>query len=255
MILLMNPAIATGYSSHSQIARVVTESWGASHLYCAACPSEALHRMRNNSPATDYVCANCGARYQLKSSTRWSDKRVVDAGYHAMMQAIRSGEAPNLILLQYDRNWAVVNLLLVPDLFFVPPIIERRRPLSGTARRAGWIGCNILLDAIPPEGKIRIVDKGVVTPPTIVRQKYEVIKPLAKVDVEARGWTLDVLNIARSLGTGDFSLGDVYEHEVYFQGLHPKNRFVRPKIRQQLQVLRDMGYLEFLGRGRYRFLH
>jgi hypothetical protein len=27
---------------------------------------------------------------------------------------------------------------------------------------------------------------------------------------------------------------------------------VRPKIRQQLQVLRDMGFLEFLGGGRYR---
>jgi hypothetical protein len=27
---------------------------------------------------------------------------------------------------------------------------------------------------------------------------------------------------------------------------------VRDKIRQQLQVLRDMGFLEFLGGGRYR---
>ena len=34
--------------------------------------------------------------------------------------------------------------------------------------------------------------------------------------------------------------------------LHPQNRFVRPKIRQQLQILRDLGLLEFLGRGRYR---
>jgi type II restriction enzyme len=27
---------------------------------------------------------------------------------------------------------------------------------------------------------------------------------------------------------------------------------VRPKIRQQLQVLRDRGWTEFVGRGRYR---
>jgi len=26
----------------------------------------------------------------------------------------------------------------------VPEIIERRKPLAITARRAGWIGCNIL---------------------------------------------------------------------------------------------------------------
>ena len=27
-----------------------------------------------------------------------------------------------------------------------------------------------------------------------------------------------------------------------------------PKIRQQLQILRDLGYLEFLGSGTYRIL-
>ena len=34
--------------------------------------------------------------------------------------------------------------------------------------------------------------------------------------------------------------------------LYPGNHNVRPKIRQQLQVLRDRGWLEFVGRGRYR---
>jgi type II restriction enzyme len=36
--------------------------------------------------------------------------------------------------------------------------------------------------------------------------------------------------------------------------LHPENRHVRDKLRQQLQVLRDLGLIEFLGRGRYRRL-
>jgi type II restriction enzyme len=34
--------------------------------------------------------------------------------------------------------------------------------------------------------------------------------------------------------------------------LHPANRHVRAKIRQQLQVLRDAGLLDFVGRGEYR---
>ena len=34
--------------------------------------------------------------------------------------------------------------------------------------------------------------------------------------------------------------------------IYPANQNVRPKIRQQLQVLRDQGYIEFLGQGRYR---
>jgi hypothetical protein len=35
--------------------------------------------------------------------------------------------------------------------------------------------------------------------------------------------------------------------------LHPANRNVQAKIRQQLQVLRDLGHLDFLGNGSYRF--
>jgi type II restriction enzyme len=36
--------------------------------------------------------------------------------------------------------------------------------------------------------------------------------------------------------------------------LHPHNAHVRDKIRQQLQVLRDLGLLEFLGGGSYYLL-
>jgi type II restriction enzyme len=37
--------------------------------------------------------------------------------------------------------------------------------------------------------------------------------------------------------------------------LYPNNKHVKPKIRQQLQVLRDHGYLEFESKGRYRLLY
>jgi type II restriction enzyme len=50
----------------------------------------------------------------------------------------------------------------------------------------------------------------------------------------------------------DFTLVDVYERADDLAKLHPKNAHVRDKIRQQLQVLRDLGLLEFLGTGSYR---
>lgn len=49
----------------------------------------------------------------------------------------------------------------------------------------------------------------------------------------------------------EFTLADVYRFEPQLHKLHPGNRHIRAKIRQQLQVLRDAGYLEFLGRGEY----
>lgn len=44
---------------------------------------------------------------------------------------------------------------------------------------------------------------------------------------------------------------DVYAHEAALAALYPGNNNVRPKVRQQLQVLRDRGWLEFNGRRVY----
>jgi type II restriction enzyme len=66
------------------------------------------------------------------------------------------------------------------------------------------------------------------------------------------GWTLDVLNVVRSLQKPAFELSEVYAKERELAKLHPQNRHVRDKIRQRLQVLRDLGILEFLGNGTYR---
>ncbi len=64
----------------------------------------------------------------------------------------------------------------------------------------------------------------------------------------------DVLGCVRELRRSVFSLTDVYRFERRLSRLHPRNRNIRPKIRQQLQVLRDHGVLEFLGNGQYRVL-
>jgi type II restriction enzyme len=69
---------------------------------------------------------------------------------------------------------------------------------------------------------------------------------------EKRGWTLDVLNVVRAINKPEFSLAEVYAHAEELGKLHPGNRNIQPKIRQQLQELRDMGMVEFLGRGEYR---
>ena len=53
----------------------------------------------------------------------------------------------------------------------------------------------------------------------------------------------------------EFVLQEFYKaFEDYLGGLHPENRNVQPKIRQQLQILRDNGILEFLNGGHYRVL-
>jgi type II restriction enzyme len=53
------------------------------------------------------------------------------------------------------------------------------------------------------------------------------------------------------VGQPTFTLNDLYQLESDVRSTYPENRHVRAKIRQQLQVLRDKGYLEFTGRGTY----
>ena len=62
---------------------------------------------------------------------------------------------------------------------------------------------------------------------------------------------MDVLQCVDKL-EDDFTLNDMYAFTEYLQCKHPDNSFVQPKIRQQLQVLRDKGFLEFISRGHYR---
>lgn len=250
MQLAMNSALAACYKSQSQCARVITEDWAARNLYCPACTSSKLSQSANNARAVDFSCEQCDAAFQLKGGRGWSERRI-DAGYDAMLSAVRSDRVPNLLVLQYSPSWTVRNLLLVPSFFFTESAIEKRPPLSATARRAGWVGCNILLSAISPEGKIRIVLDDVAERRSVVRAEYSRVKPLAQLKGRLRGWALNVLQCVHKIKRPEFDLAEVYQFERELSKLYPGNRNVRAKIRQQLQVLRDLELIRFLGHGKY----
>jgi type II restriction enzyme len=241
------------YKSASQRARVGTESWGAANFFCPACDSPRLNIAPRNTIAVDYFCPTCESPFQLKSQSKPLGVRIVDAAYSEMKRAILEDRTPNLFVLHYDLDsWAVRTVLLVPHFAFALSAVERRKPLASTARRAGWVGCNILLDKIPVHARISVVNEGTPQPSQQVRASYNRLRPLEKLQVEKRGWTLDVLQVVQSLAKMEFTLADVYAHAEALAKLHPNNAHVRPKIRQQLQVLRDLGLLTFLGSGSYR---
>ena len=241
------------YKSASQRARVGTESWGATNFFCPSCDSPRLNVAPRNTVAVDYFCPSCESPFQLKSQSKPLGTRIVDAAYSEMKRAILEDRTPNLFVLHYDLDtWAVRTVLLVPHFAFALSAVERRKPLASTARRAGWVGCNILLDKIPVHARISIVSEGIPNTQREVRSSYNRLRPLEKLRVEKRGWTLDVLQVVQSMGKLEFILADVYAHTDALTKLHPKNAHVRDKIRQQLQVLRDLGLLDFLGSGSYR---
>ena len=87
--------LAAKYKAGPQIARVLSEEWCMRELYCPACDSNRLTGSRPNNPAVDFTCAKCQQPFQLKSLSHWNPKKIVDAGYEAMLRAIRADMTPN----------------------------------------------------------------------------------------------------------------------------------------------------------------
>lgn len=224
-------------------------------MFCPNCGAPSVQQLRNNTPAADFLCRGCGEDFELKSARRPFGRRIVDGALKTMMERARSGRAPNLLLLNYDRSeLAVTNLIVVPKQFVVPSIVEARRPLSATARRAGWQGCNLLFSEIPDAGKVWLVRDGMMRAPRDALEDWKRVLFLRSASLSRRGWLIDVMRSVEEIGRSEFDLADVYSFENRLGGLYPGNSNVRAKIRQQLQVLRDQGFLMFLGDGKYRLV-
>ncbi|MEM3012927.1 MAG: DpnI domain-containing protein [Candidatus Hadarchaeales archaeon] len=251
--LSLKPEVAACYKSSSQRARVLTQTWARENLYCPACTSDSLSPTPEGEPVVDFTCPSCDERYQLKSQAHPFGKKISNSAYEPKLRAIRTGTVPNFFFLRYDSQaLRVVDLFLVPGHFITESIVERRKPLSDSARRHGWVGSNILLGNLPQDARITIIENGQEIPVWKVRERWSRFSFLRDWTSHSRGWLADVLACVRELKKREFTLADVYAFEDKLAGLHPTNKHVRPKIRQQLQVLRDNGILEFLGKGVYR---
>jgi type II restriction enzyme len=241
------------YSSGSQNARAWTERWVKDQLYCPNCGSPQINQFPANRPVADFVCPSCAEEFELKSQKTAFGAKVLDGAFRTMCERLAASNNPNLLLLNYDlAHLRVKNALIVPKHFFIREIIEERKPLAKTARRAGWVGCNILLSQIPDAGKIFIVRDGAPQPKEIVLAEWKRTLFLRRESLEGRGWLVEVMKCVESIGKSEFDLDDVYRFESQLSALYPNNQNVRPKIRQKLQELRDHGFLDFISRGRYR---
>ncbi len=253
MNLKFNLAFSNGYISSSQIARVLTESWVKHNVFCPSCGNEELNQFSNNSPVADFFCKACKSEYELKSKKDSFATRIVDGAYATMIERINSENNPHFFFLNYSsKTLEVSNFLVIPKYYFINDIIEKRKPLSSIARRAGWIGCNILLQSIPNSGKIFVVRNGELINKKTVVDTWSKTAFLANKKKENRGWTIEVLKVIDKMPNQEFKLSDIYKFENSFQEKFPNNNFVKDKIRQQLQVLRDKGILQFLGNGGYK---
>lgn len=157
MNLYLDKTVSLGYSSIPQKIRVMSEDWVSKYLFCPSCNAIKLSTFPNNTPVGDFYCSKCAEEFELKSKNGVFGSRIVDGAYDKMISRISSNQNPNFLFLSYNKDYLVSNLFLIPKHFFIPEIIEKRKPLNPSARRGGWIGCNIILSALPQIGRISII--------------------------------------------------------------------------------------------------
>ncbi len=253
MNLNLHSSLSDIYSSNSQKIRILTEKWALENVFCPSCGG-IINDYENNKPVADFYCRSCTEDYELKSKKDKMGKKIVDGAYSTMIERLQSDSNPNFFFLNYDKNSLnISNFIVIPKHFFTPEIIEKRKPLSSTAKRAGWIGCNILLETIPQSGKIFYIKDGK------SKSKNEIVDNWNKTiflkenkNLDSRRWILDIIKCIERMNKKDFSLSEIYQFENYLKLKHPNNNNIQAKIRQQLQVLRDKEFLDFSSRGKYK---
>jgi type II restriction enzyme len=251
MDLSLNPSLGFCYKSQAQKGRVISEAWAEKNAFCCSCGGR-LEKGRNNARVLDFTCMDCQGEFELKSTKGKFFHKLPDGAFNAMMARLHDSCSPNFFFLTYDlKSCLVTNFFAVPTYFLDTTVIEKRKPLSSNARRAGWVGCNILVNLIPDTGKVFYVKNSQPLKKSAILEAWKRTAFLRQTSLEARGWTLEILRNIQSLKAQEFTIQTMYSFEAQLKRQFPRNNFIRAKIRQQLQVLRDAGLIVFLGRGRY----
>ena len=251
MHLKFNTNLINHYKNSSQKIRVMSEDWVKNHIFCPIC-GNTMREYPNNKQVADFQCLACKEDYELKSKKSSMGRKVIDGSYHSMIERLRSASNPNFFFLNYNITYEISNFIVIPKYFFTSKIIEKRKPLSSTAKRANWIGCNILLNKIPNSGKVfYIKDKKIINKENVMKA-WQKITFLKNSNDLSKGWTFDIMQCIDKLNKLEFSLQDLYTFERSLSIKYPNNSHIKDKIRQQLQFLRNNDFLSFVKRGIYR---
>lgn len=251
MKTVFNTQIAQSYKSNSQKIRVLTEDWVDNEIFCPNCGCN-VDSYENSKPVADFYCSNCKEDYELKSKRDSLGKKIVDGAYKTMIERLQSANNPNFFFLNYNaRNYEVLNFAVIPKHFFVPEIIIKRN--QGIKNRPNYIMCSIDLTRIPNSGKIFYVKNKKIESKEKVLENWNKTLFLRKSKkAELKGWILDIMKCIDKLEKNEFTLDEMYSFENLLSQKYTNNKYIKDKIRQQLQFLRDKGYLEFKGSGKYK---
>ena len=251
MNLRFNTDLIADYRSPRQIIRRLSEDWLAHNGYCPNCGSHPIRPFAKNTKVGDFFCEVCGEQFELKSKSGLSTgKKIPDGAYGSMIARIQAEDNPNFLFLAYKKaDYSVQQLILVPKHFVnVNMIVPRNRPLKS---RENYLMCDMDISSLPESGKILLVDQARMVDPEKVCRQWQSHLFMRRQQSKNKGWLLAVMKCIDWLPE-QFDLQQMYAFEQALSWQFPENLHIKEKIRQQLQILRDHGVIEFSARGKYR---
>lgn len=120
-------------------------------LPCPKCKRpHVLKRLPSNFRCADIICDFCGYLAQVKTTTqqRVNDlpRSLLGAAWEPLNQRMVAGIFFPLFIVAVSPDQRSRAIYYLPADLQSPEMFQQRKPLSPTARRAGWTGYQLRLD-------------------------------------------------------------------------------------------------------------
>jgi len=145
------------WKNKSRIVGEACEYYVKNNMSCVRCNTNSLEKCKVNEKSKDIICNNCNQKYQIKAKNA-TQKQVSNIknknifktiGGHYLTTLNSINEYIDYLVILYEKqSYKIINILYIKNEDINSSCIIPRNPLSATARRAGWQGCNIIFNNI-----------------------------------------------------------------------------------------------------------
>jgi type II restriction enzyme len=143
------------WKNESRIIGEACEEYIKNSIKCVRCKNGNFEKYKTNEKSKDLFCLECNQKYQIKAKCATQKQlnniiyknefKTIGGEYSTTINNIN--ENIDYIIILYEKNsYEIKKLLYIKNEFINTECIIPRKPLSLTAKRAGWQGCNIIFN-------------------------------------------------------------------------------------------------------------
>ena len=145
------------WTNESRIVGEACEYYIKNNIKCVKCNDKNYEKCKTNEQSKDLICISCNQKYQIKAKYTTQKQvnniknkntfKTIGGEYSTTLKNINE-QIDYLIILYEKQSYKIINILYINYENINSNCIIPRKPLSITAKRAGWQGCNILFHNI-----------------------------------------------------------------------------------------------------------